>query len=126
MAHLPRLYFNILHVACNINSMCTFKMSNNRLLHSGVRFGWGSRQSTGSTKRNICSSAVGHLFRSHIAILVLLQMADSFAPLTLLQQWSAVMHQLHNAQSCMIPSSVLFSILSMTTILRRIFVNLLP
>lgn len=67
------------------------------------------------------------LFRSHIAILVLLQMSDSFASFTLLQQWSVVMDQLHNVQNCMVLSYVLFSILSMTKrCFRRIFVNLLP
>lgn len=127
MAHLPCLYFNILHVACNINSTCTLKTWNNRLLHTGARFGWGSRQSTGSTICDICSAAAGHLFRSHIAILVLLQMSDSFASFTLLQQWSVVMDQLYNVQNCMVPSYVLFSILSMTNrFFRGIFVNLLP
>jgi len=98
--------------------MCTFKYgtTDSHALESRVRLG----KPTELYHTLKCAPALllpdaGDLFRSHITILVLLQMLDFFAFLILLQQWSIIMVQLRSHTSCVIACYILFSILSTTT-----------
>lgn len=131
--HLLCLYFNTLHVACNINSTHILYNTEQQscILESRGRL---EKQCTGSTihwTNLLLLPDAGDLFRSHTIILVLLQMSDLLAALLPWHYYSSVnsngsivlSQKLCDSLLCL----VLYSKHGMTTrFLRRIFKHLLP